>query len=77
MKQEVNTMEDGFQGHMAPTVVSMLKIKNECIRVVLAETLCTFIMMVRCCFFCESSLCCLIVTHLHVHCIHTGIIVTV
>ncbi|XP_056114376.1 aquaporin-7 [Rhinichthys klamathensis goyatoka] len=46
MKQEVNIMEDGFQGHKAPTVVSMLKIKNECIRVVLAETLCTFIMMV-------------------------------
>lgn len=40
-------MEDGIRGHMAPTVVSMLKIKNECIRVVLAETLCTFIMMVR------------------------------
>ncbi|XP_016148387.1 aquaporin-7 [Sinocyclocheilus grahami] len=41
-------MEDGsrIQGHMAPTVASRLKIKNECIRVVLAETLCTFIMMV-------------------------------
>uniref|UniRef100_A0A8C2K180 Aquaporin 7 n=1 Tax=Cyprinus carpio TaxID=7962 RepID=A0A8C2K180_CYPCA len=31
---------------MASTVVSKMKIKNECIRVVLAETLCTFIMMV-------------------------------
>uniref|UniRef100_A0A9J7ZS91 Aquaporin 7 n=1 Tax=Cyprinus carpio carpio TaxID=630221 RepID=A0A9J7ZS91_CYPCA len=40
-------IEDGsIQGHMASTVVSKMKIKNECIRVVLAETLCTFIMMV-------------------------------
>ncbi|XP_051537376.1 aquaporin-7-like isoform X1 [Myxocyprinus asiaticus] len=40
-------MEEGrIQGHMVPTVGSTLRIKSECIRVVLAETLCTFIMMV-------------------------------
>lgn len=40
-------MEDGsIQGRMAPNVGSMLKIKNEYIRVALAESLCTFIMMV-------------------------------
>lgn len=47
MKQEVSIMEDDrIQDHMAPTEVFRLKIKNECIRVALAETLCTFIMMV-------------------------------
>lgn len=38
--------EDGIQGHVPRTIVSMLKIKNECIRVFLAEALCTFSMMV-------------------------------
>ncbi|TRY95144.1 hypothetical protein DNTS_003853 [Danionella cerebrum] len=47
MKQEVSMVEDvSIQGHVAPTVLSMLKIKNECVRVVLAESFCTFIMMV-------------------------------
>lgn len=63
MKQEVSIMEDGSrrEDHMAPNVVSRLKIKNECIRVVLAETLCTFIMMVRGYSFCKNSLFSLIV----------------
>ncbi|XP_056586943.1 aquaporin-7 [Triplophysa dalaica] len=40
-------MEEGrSQGHVQQTIVSMLKIKNECIRVFLAEALCTFSMMV-------------------------------
>uniref|UniRef100_A0A8C1PUZ2 Aquaporin 7 n=1 Tax=Cyprinus carpio TaxID=7962 RepID=A0A8C1PUZ2_CYPCA len=47
IKLDFSIMEDGsIQGHMASTVVSKMKIKNECIRVGLAETLCTFIMMV-------------------------------
>ncbi|XP_051959898.1 aquaporin-7-like [Xyrauchen texanus] len=38
--------EGSIQGNMAPTVGSILRIKSECIRVILAETLCTFIMMI-------------------------------
>lgn len=47
IKQKVIIMEEGgIPGHVPQTVVSMLKIKNECVRVFLAEALCTFSMMV-------------------------------
>ncbi|XP_065100132.1 aquaporin-7 [Paramisgurnus dabryanus] len=38
--------EVGIRGHVPQTIVSMLKIKTEWIRVFLAETLCTYSMMV-------------------------------